>query len=591
MTTYAPQDGSWPDVTATDIGYHYPTNEDSYHTGLPDWWQWKWFGTYGENAGDLDANGNTLLYDYTNGFCPINLQFTVNLGTQNFNVTNATCSYVILAGWPNYEAVLINDTNFNDAVWKPYDGTVYMNLGPTDGVYQVWFGLKENGPNQQPVWMGATVYLDRVPPQVFITSPISNNLTVATPDLQVQGCASKPLQSVTFDLNNALGAANGQLGYITGRYLDPNLMEFTTNYFQCVDVLLTNGLNTIAVHATDLAGNVTTTNLNLTLDYSSATNPVINLYWPQNNTVIVGNIFTFRGWVDDPAATVFAQIVDSNNDTNIVQGIVERDGKFWVQNLPLAAGTSTVTLMVTNSAFLPSETNILVVQSTLNMTINPITDNLWLPTVNVSGTISDPGDYKVWVNGTNATVIGNNWTAQNVPVPQGGGVAAFQVRAIPDTENGGNGTGGNGGGPVTFDNLGNPDPTPDNDLETGALPRLTKWVAVDSAKWSSDYGDEISEQTLEIDQTEGHYTRTNGGEYSDLFEAKSTGGGVEETILTVDELAPGGAISDESVLNSGTGYNDLGPGGQFSFPLEEACIFPKIRMTIGTGPPKHTWPC
>ena len=372
-------------------------------------------------------------------------------------------------------------------------------------------------------------------------------------------------------------------------------MEFTTNYFQCVDVLLTNGLNTIAVHATDLAGNVTTTNLNLTLDYSSATNPVINLYWPQNNTVIVGNSFTFRGWVDDPAATVFAQIVDSNNDTNIVQAIVERDGKFWAQNLPLTAGTSTVTLMVTNSALLPNATNIFVVQSTLNMTINPITDNLWLPTVNVSGTISDPGDYKVWVNGTNATVIGNNWTAQNVPVPQGGGVAAIQVRAIPYSENGGNGTGGNGGGPVKFDNLGNPDPTPDNDLETGALPRQEEGVVVDSAIWSSDYGDEISEQTLEVDQTEGNYTRTNGGEYSDFWESKSIAGVVGWTRLTVDELAPRGAIADEYVEDSYTGYHDLGPGGQFSFPLEEGSLhFPQnsydywdrtteIHMALPTG--------
>ena len=49
---------------------------------------------------------------------------------------------------------------------------------------------------------------------------------------------------------------------------------------------LTNGLNTITLHATDMAGNVTVTNFSLTLDYSSRTNPpLVNLYWPQNGTL------------------------------------------------------------------------------------------------------------------------------------------------------------------------------------------------------------------------------------------------------------------------------------------------------------------
>jgi len=37
-----------------------------------------------------------------------------------------------------------------------------------------------------------------------------------------------------------------------------------------------------------------------------------------------------------------------------------------------------------------------------------------------------------------------------------GGTALIQARAIPNSNNGGNGTGRSGGGPVTYDNLGNP---------------------------------------------------------------------------------------------------------------------------------------
>ena len=60
---------------------------------------------------------------------------------------------------------------------------------------------------------------------------------------------------------------------------------------------------------------------------------------------------------------------------------------------------------------------------------------------------------------------GNAWTATNVYLPPGG-TAVIQARAIPNSDNGGNGTGGSGGGPVTYDNLGNPDPAQDNDAES-----------------------------------------------------------------------------------------------------------------------------
>jgi hypothetical protein len=88
----------------------------------------------------------------------------------------------------------------------------------------------------------------------------------------------------------------------------------------------------------------------VTLDYSAATNPVINLYWPQNNTAVVGNTFTLRGWTEDAVAQVTAQIVNTNGNTNIINGEVEREGTLWVENLPLSSGTNWLTLWVTNAA-------------------------------------------------------------------------------------------------------------------------------------------------------------------------------------------------------------------------------------------------
>jgi hypothetical protein len=172
-----------------------------------------------------------------------------------------------------------------------------------------------------------------------------------------------------------------------------------------VDVPLTNGLNVIKLHATDMAGNTTTASYNFTLDYSSRTNPpVVQLYWPQDGTLVCDGNYTWRGWADDPTATVTAQLVDTNGDTNIFEGIMERTGNFWVENLPLSDGTNFLTLTVTDSAGNVAVTNILVFPGAVGLTIDtPSADQLWNLFVTVTGTISDPDDYTVWVNGVEAS--------------------------------------------------------------------------------------------------------------------------------------------------------------------------------------------
>ncbi len=161
----------------------------------PCWWFYLWFGPTGRadlSDSTLDGNNQTLLSDYQAGSNPSTINFTVRLGNQHFNTTAATGSFLVVGGIPNYETVLVNDDNLTDAVWQPYDGNIAMNLGPTDGVYQVWFGLKGFATNSQPEWFGTTVYLDRVAPQIFLTSP--TNATTAVPVLQVQGWSPEELK-------------------------------------------------------------------------------------------------------------------------------------------------------------------------------------------------------------------------------------------------------------------------------------------------------------------------------------------------------------------------------------------------------------
>jgi hypothetical protein len=70
MTTYAPQAGGYLDTNTPDLGYHHSVNEDSDFDGLPDWWKWKYFGTFSVSGIDLDGQGNTILYDFTNNIAP-----------------------------------------------------------------------------------------------------------------------------------------------------------------------------------------------------------------------------------------------------------------------------------------------------------------------------------------------------------------------------------------------------------------------------------------------------------------------------------------------------------------------------------------
>ena len=158
----------------------------------------------------------------------------------------------------------------------------------------------------------------------------------------MQGYSPEALSAISCDVSNADGVFSDQMILVLDQFYNTNTFEFTTNTFQGFDLDLANGVNTITVHATDLAGNVTTTNFNFTLA-SDTVAPVVQLWWPEDGAQLCGDTFTWRGLVDDPTATLTAT-VDGGGTTTTVAGLVERDGKFWFEDLPLAAGTSSLTL-------------------------------------------------------------------------------------------------------------------------------------------------------------------------------------------------------------------------------------------------------
>lgn len=443
MTTYAPEYGGWPDTSGTDLGYHYSVNEDSDYDGLPDWWELQWFGNLSVNGTTLDSQGRTLLYDYQNGLDPNVVQFSIQ-ATNNYVNTASASLQLVINGSPYYTCALVDDTNLADAVWQSYSGSnITVNLGLTEGWHEILIGMRGFGETPENAsWQWKRLKLDFTPPALFITNPV--NTTVDIPMIQLQGFSPETLSSISYDLTNAAGLLTNQQVLVLNQFYDTNTFEFTTNTFQAFDVVLTNGVNTFTFHATDLAGNMTTTNYCVTLDYSSKTNPPgIQVTWPQNGTLVSGNSFTVDGYVADATVTVAATITDTNGNANSINGLVERSGKFWLENMPLNGGTNAVRVTATDAAGNVTTTNFNVVQSTVTLTVNPVADSqLWQPTVNVTGTISDT-TYAIWVNGVKGRNNGDGtWSASNVPVDSGG-TASFTATGYEPNEQQPDGSYGN----------------------------------------------------------------------------------------------------------------------------------------------------
>jgi hypothetical protein len=413
---------------------------------VPDWWFWYYFGTTNLTDDTIDSQWQTLGNDYTNNWVPFNsLSFSVNM-------TNTHCSGAIQAqlnitsGIPGYFACVFDDANYaSNASWQPFHGTNLTVSLPAEGWHAVWIGLRGHAdPPSSAVWLCKQVKVDRTPPLVFVTSP--TNVNVTTSLLQVQGCSDESLSSISYDLTNASGLVTNQQILLLNHFYDTNTQDFATHTWQAFDVALVNGMNNITFRATDLAGNTTITNLSITLDCARKTNvPSIALIWPQDRMKVCGTNFTCNGVISDPTATVTAQTIDASGTTNLLNAHVGRDGTFYIPELPLNSGTNNWMLTAVDTASNVTTISFSVIKGDIGLKIDPIS-----PTqARVTGSIL-VSTYTVWVNGKKASLNSApnldgsySWEANDVPIPRN--ASLVQVTAIPNSDNGGYGTWGNGG--------------------------------------------------------------------------------------------------------------------------------------------------
>ncbi len=127
---------------------------------------------------------------------------------------------------------------------------------------------------------------------------------------------------------------------------------------------------------------------------------------------------------------MLARWVDEEGGTNEVEGIVERNATFWLDDLPLIAGTNEVVISAENAAGLSGTTTLPIARSDITLEVGTLPGDFYMSFLTISGTISDPG-CSITVNGTNAVVDPYGcWTAEHVPV-MGEGTATFDIVATP----------------------------------------------------------------------------------------------------------------------------------------------------------------
>jgi hypothetical protein len=266
-------------------------------------------------------------------------------------------------------------------------------------------------------------------PLITITEP-TEELT-SQPLIDIRGACDRSLRNVGYEVVNAVGQQQHLYGYVFDSYFDTGLWETTTNYFECLDVSLAQGTNVVSVSCVDMVGHRVTTNLVYVLRFDQDKSPPrISIQWPTPGRQVSGEFFTVRGAIDDTTAHVIA-IISADGRTHRAEGIVGRDGKFSVEQLPLLGKTNLLTLIATDAAGNSATSTVPVIKSDATLIVDAVPrDQLRQLQVTVTGKV-DPPDQSVWLNGWPATVKSDGtWVATGVPLDLDG-VAVFEAVAVP----------------------------------------------------------------------------------------------------------------------------------------------------------------
>ncbi len=322
----------------------------------------------------------------------------------------------------------LTDAEIQRLDWKPFEPEIMVDLGSGAGNRRIWFVAEWANPKEYKQEERKVTVDDKLP-SIVITYP--TNRFTSQPWLQLQGYASGRMMHYRYDISNSTGLKSNQIVLPTAEQgWDQQKFDWTRFGFQCYDVKLAPGTNSITFHC-EVAGNQLSTNIEVVFTTAGDTTPpVITPQWPTNGMDVSSPTFTARGSVDDYTATMKA-IISGGGQTNQIKGGIERNGTFWVENIPLLAETNELTFIATDVAGNSSRTNLTILKSHVEFVIDstPTGDDLYKSFGVVTGRVA-PG-YDVYVNGVKAVVEPNgHWRVEKAPI-YGSGTATFDASAVP----------------------------------------------------------------------------------------------------------------------------------------------------------------
>ena len=341
---------------------------------LPLAWQLNYFGVTGvDPTADYDNDGVNNLAEFLGGTDPNKIAFSLSVSNQYVAASAVPVQVNLARGVPSYIAVLLNDSPAN-ASWQPFTSTNLSVALPTNGTYVITVGLSGLATNATQSFQTVTVFCDTTPLTLAFTNLPA--FSGSRPFIDPAGYTTRALSALTWTVVDATGATNTGDGMVVAQGWSLADPYHVTNWFQCVDLALALGTNWVSIQAVDWAGAVALTNFAYVFDTNGdITPPALTLTWPQDGTQVSGDTFTVQAWMDDDTAAVALQYTDTNGMVQTVNGQVERGGNVWVPNVPLAAGTNGFTLLATDAAGNVSTNNFSVVQSSVGLTINPLSQD------------------------------------------------------------------------------------------------------------------------------------------------------------------------------------------------------------------------
>ncbi|MFL6388272.1 MAG: beta strand repeat-containing protein [Terriglobales bacterium] len=258
-----------------------------------------------------------------------------------------------------------------------------------DGANQVITGTATDSVGSS-VSASGTVNLDQTPPLVSITSPTNASVTQSV-NVVVAGFSTDALSGLaTVTCNNTPATISG-------------------GTFSC-SVQITQGSISISVQASDVAGNSSTSAVNVSLQ-----GPKLSITTPAPLALFAATGITVTGTVDDPNAVVTVNGVSAASS----------GGTFTASGVVLREGANSITATGTNAGGAASTASVNVILDTTPPTVRIDSPSdqavLTSPQIYVTGLVNDvvsgtvnAGQVKVTINGVQATVGNRSFMAEDV---------------------------------------------------------------------------------------------------------------------------------------------------------------------------------